>query len=88
MLDNELRKKEVKDGFKEGLPPRDRNADVPEHANSGTIWMGGVIAVCAVVALIIFGSSGNNSNTASNSPNTGVGVTTGAAPATPAKDGR
>jgi hypothetical protein len=88
MLDNELPKTGLKDGFKDGLPPRNRNADVPEHANRGTIWMGGVIAVCTVVALIMFGSSGNNSNTASNSTNTGPGVTTGAAPTTPSKDGR
>jgi hypothetical protein len=67
---------------KEGLPPRDRNADVPQHANSGSIWMGGIIAVCAVVALLMFGGSGNN-NTASNSLNTEPGTTTGAAPATP-----
>jgi hypothetical protein len=88
MLDNELPRKDVKKSLKEGLPPRDRNADVPEHANTGTIWVGGVIAVCAVVALVMFGGSGNNSNTASNSPNTGPGMTTGAAPATPSKDGR
>jgi hypothetical protein len=83
MLDNDL----PKEGLKEGLPPRERNALVPEHANSGTVWMGGVIAVCAVIALIMFGSSGNNS-TASKAPNTEPGMTTGAAPATPSKDGR
>ena len=65
----------------------ERNADVQEHANSGTTWMGGVIAVCALVALIMFGSSGNN-NTASNLPSAEPGMTTGAAPATPSKDGR
>ena len=83
MLDNDLPKK----GLKDGLPPRERSADVPDPANSGTVWMGGVIAVCAVVALIMFGSSGNN-NTASNSPNAEPGMTTGAAPATPPRDGR
>ena len=83
MLDNDL----PKEGLKDGLPPRERNADVQEHANSGTTWMGGVIAVCALVALIMFGSSGNN-NTASNSPSAEPGMTTGAAPATPSKDGR
>jgi hypothetical protein len=82
MLDNDL----PKEGLKEGLPPRERSAHVPEHANSGTVWMGGVIAVCAVVALILFG--GGNSNMASNSPNTEPGMTTGSAPATPSKDGR
>jgi hypothetical protein len=69
---------------KEGLPPRDRNADVPEHANnanSGAIWMGGIVAICAVIALIMFAGSGNN--TASNSLNTEPGTTTGAAPAMP-----
>ena len=76
MLDNELPK--------EGLPPRDRNADVPEHVdhtNSGAVWMGGIITVCMVIALIMFGGSGNN-NTASNPPNTEPGTTTGSAPAT------
>jgi hypothetical protein len=76
MLDNEL--------SKQGLPPRDRNADVPEHANQAnrsTIWMGGIIAVCAVLALLMFGS-GNN-NTASNSLNTEPGMTTGATPGAP-----
>lgn len=68
--------------LKEGLPPRDRNADIPEHANSGTVWMGGIIAVSAVVALLMFGGSGSR-NTASNSLNTAPGVTTGAAPAVP-----
>jgi hypothetical protein len=68
--------------LKEGLPPRDRNADVPEHANSGTVWMGGIIAVSAVVALLMFGGSGSH-NTASNSLNTAPGVTTGVAPAAP-----
>jgi hypothetical protein len=75
MLDNELPKG--------GLPPRDHNADVPEHAskaNSGAVWMGGIVAICAVIALIMFGGSGNN-NTASNSLNTEPGTTTGAAPA-------
>jgi hypothetical protein len=77
MLDNEL--------SREGLPPRDRNADVPEHAgnaSSGAVWMGGIVAVCAVIALIMFGGSGYN-NTASHSLNTQPGTTTGAAPATP-----
>jgi hypothetical protein len=72
---------------KGGLPPRDRNADVPEHAQSGAIWMGGIIAVCAVVVLLMLGGSGDN-NTASNSLNTGPGMTTGATPATPPKDAR
>jgi hypothetical protein len=56
---------------------------VPEHAGTSEIWMGGVIAVCAVLALIMFGRSGNNSNTASTSFNSEPGLTTGAAPATP-----
>jgi hypothetical protein len=82
MLDNDL--------SKEGLPPRDRNADVPEHAdhgNRGAVWMGGIIAVCVVIALIIFGGSGTN-NTASNSLNTEPGTTTGAAPTTPPQKAR
>ena len=82
MLDNELPKG--------GLPPRDRNADVPEHAssaNSGAVWMAGIVAVCAVIALIMFGGSGNN-KTASNSLNTEPGTTTGAAPAAPPQKAR
>ena len=70
---------------KNGLPPRERNADVPEHASNSTIWMG-VIAVSAVVALLTFGSSHVNDTTASNPGlNTQPGTTTGAAPAAPSK---
>ena len=47
MLDNER----FNDTLKEGLPPRERNADVPEHAGTSKIWMGGIIDVCALVAL-------------------------------------
>ena len=65
---------------KEGLPPRDRNADVPEHANSRGVLLGGIIAVGAVVALLMFGGSGRQ-HSASNSLNTEPGTTTGAAPA-------
>jgi hypothetical protein len=85
MLDNELSNDCPK---KEGLPPRDRNAEVPEHAGASKIWMGGIIAVCAVLALIMFGRSGDNGNTASTSFNTEPGVTTGSAPATPSKTAR
>jgi hypothetical protein len=83
MLDNQFPEQELK----QGLPPRDHDAHVPEHANSSTVWMGGIIAVCAVLALVMFGGSGNR-NSASNSPNTEPGVTTGAAPATPSKESR
>jgi hypothetical protein len=70
---------------KQGLPPRERNADVPEHASNSTIWMG-VIAVFAVVALLTFGTSHVNDTVASNPvPNTQPGMTTGAAPAAPSK---
>jgi hypothetical protein len=72
---------------KEGLPPRDRNADVPEHASSSGVLMGGIIAVGAVVALLMFGGSGNQ-HTASNSLNTEPGTTTGAAPAAPSREMR
>jgi hypothetical protein len=67
---------------KEGLPPRDRTAHVPEHANSGTIWMCGAIAVLAVLALVMFGGT----RTASNpNVNTEQALTTGAAPASSPK---
>jgi hypothetical protein len=63
----------------------DRNAEVPEQANSATVWMGGVIALCAVLALVLFGSP-RASNTASNpNLNPAPGMTTGSAPASPAK---
>jgi hypothetical protein len=78
MLDNER----FDEPLKEGLPPRDRSADVPEHAGTSKIWMGGIIAVGALVALIMFGRPGNNGNSAMN---TEPGVTTGAAPAAPSK---
>jgi len=42
MLDNQFPEQDLK----QGLPPRDHHADVPEHANSSTVWMGGIIAVC------------------------------------------
>jgi len=79
MLDNER----PEDRLREGLPPRDRNADVPEHTGTSEIWLGGIIAVFAVLALVMFGRSGNNGNTASF--NIEPGMTTGAAPATPSK---
>ena len=64
--------------LKGGLPPREPNADVPVQANGSTIWLSGVIAACAVVALLMFGNSGRY-NGASTAPNTAPGVTTGAA---------
>ena len=74
MLDNELPPRE-------GLPPRDRNAVTPEHANSSTLWLVGAIAVFAVLVLLAFGRPNWNANTASN-PDTNMapGMTTGAAP--------
>ena len=74
MPDNEY----FRDGLKDGLPPRDHNADVPVHANNSTIWLSGIIAACAIVALLMFGNSGRY-NSASNAPNTAPGVTTGTA---------
>lgn len=70
MSANELRKPHV--SSRKGLPPRDRNADMPEQANNGTIWMGGIIALCALVALL----------------NSERGMTTGAAPARPSDTSR
>ena len=69
MLDNELPPKE-------GLPPRERNADVPEHAGADApiVWIGGAIAIAAVLALVTFGGTG------SSNLNTEPGMTTGAAP--------
>lgn len=64
--------------LKGGLPPREHNADVPVHANNSTVWLSGLIAACAVVALLMFGNSGRY-NSASTAPNTAPGVTTGAA---------
>ena len=67
---------------KEGLPPRDRSAHLPEHANSGTVWIGVAIAVFAVLALVMFGGT----RTASNpNLNTEQGMTTGAAPTSASK---
>ena len=85
MSANELRKPHV--SSRKGLPPRDRNADMPEQANNGTIWMGGIIALCALVALIMFGGSGHQ-NTASSSLNSERGMTTGAAPTRPSETPR
>jgi hypothetical protein len=84
MLDTEHRGTDLK---KEGLPPRDRSADVSEHANSSGVLLGGIIAVGAVVALLMFGGSGNQ-HSASNSLNTEPGTTTGAAPAAPSREMR
>jgi hypothetical protein len=70
---------------KEGLPPRDRNAKVPEHANSSAVWMGGVIAVFAVLALVLFGNTRTNDIASSPNLNTEQGMTTGAAPASSSK---
>lgn len=79
MLDNDL-------PAKEGLPPRDRNADVPEHANGSTVWIGGAIAVAAVLALVMLGSTGSDNRSASTpNLNSQPGTTTGAAPSTPPK---
>jgi hypothetical protein len=76
MPDNEY----VRDHLKEGLPPREHNAEVPVHADGSTIWLSGIITACAIVALLVFGNSGHYGNSASNAPNTEPGVTTGAAP--------
>jgi hypothetical protein len=71
---------------KQGLPPRDRNADVPEHATSTTTWVMGAIAVFAVLGLVLFGTSRTNDITASNpNLNTEQGMTTGATPSSPQK---
>ena len=80
---------QTRDLPKEGLPPRDRNVDVPEHANSSTVWMGGVIAVFSVLALVMFGNTGSNTTSASN-PNLNIepGMTTGAGPALSPKGAR
>jgi hypothetical protein len=67
---------------REGLPPRGHSADVPEHASSRPVWIGGAIALMAVLGLVLFGTTRMNDTTASN-PNLNAeqGVTTGAAPA-------
>ena len=74
MPDNEF----FRNHLKEGLPPREHNADGPVHHNSSTIWLSGVIAACALVSLLMFGNS-SRYNSASNAPNTAPGVTTGTA---------
>lgn len=82
MLDNELPPKE-------GLPPRGRNADTPEHANNSTVWMAGVIAVFVVLALLAFGGPRWSTTTASSPDlNTTPGTTTGSAPTSAPKDTR
>lgn len=83
MLDDEVPAKSLK----EGLPPRDRNADVPEHSNSGAVWVGAVVALCAVLALLMFAGAGSH-DTASNAPRAAQGVTTGQAPARPSDNAR
>jgi hypothetical protein len=50
---------------KQGLPLRERNADMPEHTSNDALWMG-IIAVLAMVALLTFGTSHVNDTTASN----------------------
>ena len=68
-----------------GLPPREHNADVPEHASNGALWMG-LIAMCAVLGLLMFGTSRTDDTIASNPVlNMQPGTTTGAAPAAPSK---
>lgn len=72
---------------KHGLPPRDRNADMPEHVSSPILWMGGVIIVFAVLGLVLFGTTRMNDTTASNAnQNAEQGTTTGSAPAAPPKN--
>lgn len=72
---------------KEGLPPRERNADVPQQTNRPIIWMAGVIVVCAIVALALFGTTRMTDTTASN-PGASSETTTGSAPAQPPKGGQ
>jgi hypothetical protein len=73
-------------GLKPGLPPRDRNAVVPEHAGHARLWIGGVIVLFALLGLVLFGTTRMNDSTASD-PNLNAegGTTTGAAPASPAE---
>ena len=71
---------------RQGLPPRDHNADVPEHATSTTTWVIGAATVLAVLGLVVFGTSRSNDITASSpNLNTEQGMTTAAAPASPPK---
>ncbi len=74
---------EIEGLHKQGLPPRDHNAELPERATSATTWAMGAIAVFAVLGLVLFGTSRSGDITAS-SPNH-QGMTTGAAPASPQK---
>jgi hypothetical protein len=77
---------ETEDLHKQGPPPRDRNAEVPEHATSTTAWVAGAIAVFAVLGLVLFGTTRTNDTTASGpNINTEQGMTTGTAPASPQK---
>lgn len=74
------------EGLKPGLPPRDRNAAVPEHAGRTRLWIGGVIALFALLGLALFGTTRMNDTTASNSNlDAEPGTTTGAAPASSPK---
>jgi hypothetical protein len=73
---------EIEGLHKQGLPPRDHSAELPERATSPTTWAMGAITVFAVICLVLFGTSRSGDITAS-SPN--QGVTTGAAPASPQK---
>jgi hypothetical protein len=70
---------------KQGLPPRDRNADVPEHANNAAMWIGAVVAIFALLGLVLFATTRMNDTTAIN-PNLATEGTMGAAPAPPAKN--
>ena len=69
---------------KEGLPPRDRNADVPEHTNNVIAWMAGAIIVCSLIAIVLFGTMRMETPSGAKL-NTAPGMTTGSAPASPSK---
>jgi hypothetical protein len=65
---------------KHGLPPRERNADVPQSTDGAFSWLAGVIVLCTVLGLVLFGTTRMNDSTASNPNLNGEsGMTTGTA---------
>jgi hypothetical protein len=70
---------------KQGLPPRERNADVPEHADNAAMWIGAAVALFALLGLVLFATTRMNDSTALN-PNLATEGTTGTAPAPPVKN--
>ncbi|MDQ8729502.1 hypothetical protein [Bradyrhizobium sp. LHD-71] len=79
--------REKDETHKNGLPPRERNADVTERGSNPIAWTAGLIIACAIAALALFGTTRTNDTTTASDPtlNTAPGTTTGSVPAPPSK---